>query len=148
VATLDSALNKGLVTLDQLVDLSPRTSRLLPLVDPAAQSGLETLVRLSLRSRRVRVRSQVFIAGVGWVDLIVGDRLVLELDGWEFHGTRQAFEEDRRRDLALVRLGFEVTRLTYAQVTADWPAVEAIILDKVRRQEHLWSARHRRAGMI
>lgn len=147
VAALDAALNKRLLTLDDLRAIPGRHSRLLELVDPSAQSGLETLVRLSLRGRRVRIRPQVPIRQVGFVDLLVGDRLVIELDGWEFHGTRRAFEEDRRRDLELTRQGYEGMRLTYAQVFTDWRSVEAVILEKVRRREHLWSARHRRAGM-
>ena len=147
VATLDSALNKGLVSMEQLRSLPGRHDELLRLVDPSAQSGLESLVRLSLRGRRVRVRPQVRIAGVGFVDLVIGDRLVLELDGWEFHGTRRAFEEDRRRDLELARLGYDRLRLTYDQVLHEWSTVESTILEKVRRREHLWGGMHRRAGM-
>jgi len=50
------------------------------LVDPGCGSGLETLARLHLRRRHIRVRSQVHIPPVGWVDLLIGGRLVLELD--------------------------------------------------------------------
>lgn len=42
--------------------------------------------------------------------------LVVELDGFEFHGSRRSFESDRRRDLALGALGIETMRLSYTMV--------------------------------
>ena len=104
-----------------------------------SQSGLETLVRLFLIRQRIRVRSQVRVAGVGHVDLVVGDRLVLELDGEEFH-TGLAFEEDRRRDFALVQQGYLVLRITYRMIMQDWQRVADGILALVRRDEHRWRA--------
>ena len=50
--------------------------------------------------------------------------LVVETDGGEFHRTRLAFEEDRRRDAALVVAGHRVLRFTHARVT-DEPAAVA-----------------------
>ena len=44
-------------------------------------------------------------------------RLVVELDGWRYHRSRAAFEDDRARDQALARAGFRVVRFTYRQVT-------------------------------
>ena len=46
------------------------------------------------------------------------ERLVVELDGWESHGTRSAFEEDRARDVRLTSLGFGILRFTWQQVEA------------------------------
>jgi hypothetical protein len=40
-------------------------------------------------------------------------RLVVELDGWEYHRTRDAFERDRRRDAALQAIGINVLRFTH-----------------------------------
>jgi Protein of unknown function (DUF559) len=45
--------------------------------------------------------------------------LVVELDGYEFHRTRAAFERDRARDTALRLAGKEVVRFTDRQVTGD-----------------------------
>jgi very-short-patch-repair endonuclease len=42
--------------------------------------------------------------------------LIAETDGWETHGTRAAFEDDRARDAALMAMGFRVVRFTYRQV--------------------------------
>jgi very-short-patch-repair endonuclease len=42
--------------------------------------------------------------------------LVVETDGWQAHGGRQAFEDDRARDLELKLMGYDVVRFTYRQV--------------------------------
>jgi predicted transcriptional regulator of viral defense system len=46
---------------------------------------------------------------------------IVELDGWEGHGTKSAFREDRARDRALRVAGYSVTRLTWNQLD-DEPA--------------------------
>ncbi len=54
------------------------------------------------------------------VDFLWADRsLIVEVDGWESHRTRSAFEEDRARDARLAVLGYEVVRFTWHQVTGD-----------------------------
>lgn len=45
-----------------------------------------------------------------------GTHQIIELDGWEGHGTRSAFREDRARDRALRVAGHSVTRLTWNQL--------------------------------
>lgn len=54
-------------------------------------------------------------------------RLAVEADGWETHGDRRAFEEDRRRDAALVAAGWRVLRFTWRQVVHEPEAVVAIL---------------------
>jgi very-short-patch-repair endonuclease len=78
----------------------------------------------------------VVIAGVGRVDLLIGERLVLELDGAEWHTGIDAIERDRRRDRELVARGYLVMRVTYRQLLERWDEVEAQILRLVRRDEH------------
>ena len=43
-------------------------------------------------------------------------RLVIETDSVRFHGTRRAFESDRRRDQRLILAGWRVIRITWRQV--------------------------------
>ncbi|GLK18879.1 endonuclease domain-containing protein [Herbiconiux flava] len=93
---------------------------------------------MRIRSRRKRLRSQVQIEGVGRVDLLLGDRLVLELDGYRWHSSRTGFEEDRHRDLELARRGYRVLRLSWRQVTFDWDAYEGVTMRLVRAGEHRW----------
>jgi very-short-patch-repair endonuclease len=146
VIVADSALNLGLVTVDQLAAVLGGTRRgdwVLDRVDGSSASGIETIARVALRGRRVRMRSQVAIPGIGRVDLVIGDRLILELDGFEWHSGVKAFEADRKRDLDLALRGYLVVRVPYRRVVEDWAAVEADLLTLVRREEHLWRARHR-----
>lgn len=46
-------------------------------------------------------------------------RLIVEVDGWDSHGTRSAFEADRERDTQLKLLGYDVVRFTWRQLTDD-----------------------------
>ena len=43
-------------------------------------------------------------------------RLIIELDGYAFHGTRHAFERDRARDRRLAAKGWRVVRVTWRDV--------------------------------
>jgi very-short-patch-repair endonuclease len=145
----DSAVNLGLVSMSQLgstIGATTRGARLVAAVDGSCESGVETIVRVALRARRVRRTPQVKISGVGRVDLVVGDRLVVECDGFEWHKSREAFEEDRRRDLALAARGYLVVRLTFDRVLTDWDQVQRDLVTLIRRGDHLWNARHRPLG--
>lgn len=140
MVAFESALNRAWLGPSQVErmrgQIPGRCLRQFDRADGGAQSGLETLVRMLLFSRRVRYRTQVWIDGVGRVDILIGERLVLELDGARFH-TGTAFEEDRRRDFELVRAGYLVVRITYRMVIEQWDDVAAGILELVRRGEHL-----------
>jgi very-short-patch-repair endonuclease len=155
IVSIDSALNttvqgRPLLSLSDLRSavrqLPPSYERVLDLVDPGAQSGLETLARLRLRGHGIRVRTQVTIDRVGRVDVLIGDRLVLELDGRSHH-LGDNYENDRTRDLELVRQGFTVVRVSYRQVMFDWQSIEETILLAVRRGDHLRRGIHRRLGL-
>jgi very-short-patch-repair endonuclease len=50
-------------------------------------------------------------------------RVAVELDGWAWHHTRDAFERDRERDAALTAAGWRVVRFTYHHVTRRPDAV-------------------------
>jgi very-short-patch-repair endonuclease len=54
-------------------------------------------------------------------------RLIVEVDGWEAHRSRSAFEDDRARDARLAVLGYEVVRFTWRRLTRDGPAVAKTI---------------------
>lgn len=73
--------------------------------------------RLCERHHLMQPENNAKIAGLE-VDFVWRDaRLVVELDGWRYHGTRHAFETDRARDHVLKRAGYEVLRFTHRQVT-------------------------------
>jgi very-short-patch-repair endonuclease len=51
------------------------------------------------------------------VDFLWRDQgLVVEVDGFQFHSKRHAFERDRRRDAELQGAGLRVLRVTWRQV--------------------------------
>jgi very-short-patch-repair endonuclease len=54
-------------------------------------------------------------------------RLVVEVDGFAYHSTRESFERDRRRDARLQAAGFRVVRLTYRQILAEPDSVLACL---------------------
>jgi very-short-patch-repair endonuclease len=62
-----------------------------------------------------------------------GPKIVVETDGYRFHRGRLAFEEDRKRDLRLHASGFQVVRLTYAQVTNEAQQVAATLRHLLKR---------------
>jgi very-short-patch-repair endonuclease len=45
-----------------------------------------------------------------------GKQVIVETDGFRFHGSRAAFESDRARDATLNALGYRVLRFTYRQL--------------------------------
>jgi very-short-patch-repair endonuclease len=78
--------------------------------------------------RRYRLPRPEVNAGVGRfeVDCLWRDhRIIVELDSYEFHGTRSAFEADRARDVELKLLGYEVVRFTWRQVKREPKRVAA-----------------------
>ncbi len=126
VASLDSALRLGLIDnddLDELFRVLPGRHRVLRrLIDPRAESGPETLLRLVLRSLGVSFDVQVDIGGVGRVDFVVDGWLIVECDSQEFHSTWDQQRRDRRRDQSAAALGYA----TYRPIAEDimWHADE------------------------
>lgn len=52
-----------------------------------------------------------------------GTSRIVELDGWEGHHTRSAFQDDRQRDRRLTAAGYSVTRLTWNQLRDEPEAI-------------------------
>lgn len=53
-------------------------------------------------------------------------RLVVEVDGYEFHRSRRAFESDRERDAALQLAGLRVLRVTHRRVSEPRPLIDQL----------------------
>lgn len=65
--------------------------------------------------------NQPIPTGIGtlWADLLFRKaRVIPEVDGWEYHSTRAAFERDRERHNAFVAAGWTVLLFTWTQVTS------------------------------
>ncbi len=129
VAVLDSAVRGRLISQAQLAAAFPtrsRVGRATVRVDPASESGAESVARIRLADAGIETRLQVWI-GSNRVDLFVPDRVVVEIDGREFHDDRARFERDRRRAAELTRLGLHVLHFSYSQVMYDWPRCLAAV---------------------
>ncbi|QTE28922.1 hypothetical protein [Pengzhenrongella sicca] len=124
IALVDAAVNRGLVSVGDVAAHRPRAGkvgfdRLLRAVDGRSQSMPESFARLALQESGVHVEPQVWIAGVGHVDLLVEDLVAVELDGFAYHGDRRQFREDRRRDRILALTGVPVLRFAFEDTVFD-----------------------------
>ena len=137
---LESAVNLKKVTLDDaraIVDQLPHHRRLaLSRIGSAAQSGTETKVRWFLESRHVQVQAQPLIEGVGHVDLLIGESLVIECDSVRYHTDPAQYREDHRRDIELTRLGYRTIRLTWEDVCLNWEATKERLLGILATRRH------------
>lgn len=138
VVAVESALNRGLISKEEwqtnLSGLPLRLTRALPDVGALSDSGIETMFATRMRARGIEVRQQFFVDGAGFVDALIGDALIIELDGAAFH---RDDARDRRRDAISSIRGFRVLRFLAAQVTNEWDLVEAAVVAAVARGDHL-----------
>ena len=146
VSVVDSALHRRKLTmtaLTRIIDSLPDTyAWLSDEVDARSESGYESMCRVRLSRLGFALRTQVVIPGIGRVDMVLGDRLIVEADGWEWHHSPDAFVVDRSRDLAAHRQGYLPLRLAPMHIEHEWPWVERVVTAIVERGEHMWSARH------
>ena len=131
LVALDFALHAGRCGLEEVSGAAQALAvtarhrgdceRLLLLADPACESVGETRTRLLLHDLGITTRSQVVVhdgdgAFVARVDLLAGDRVVVEFDGavkYEGAEGRAALVAEKRREDALRALGFAVVRATW-----------------------------------
>lgn len=124
VLILDSAVRQRQVTTDRLNALA-RTARgpgagnlrrAVAHVDAIAGSILESRARLLADLLTSDIQSQVYVEGVGWVDLLLNGWLVIEPDGYEYHRDRAEYRNDRRRGNLLVVGRYVVLRFSWEDV--------------------------------
>ncbi|MFH8250005.1 endonuclease domain-containing protein [Microbacterium sp. B2969] len=135
LAIWESALRQGLVdpAAMRLLPLPAEAQMLLDIANPFADSGLETIVGPRLRWLGLRIVSQAWILGHR-VDFLIGDRLVLQIDGGHHVGPQRT--SDITHDAQLMLGGYHVIRVGYHQVINDWPGVQALITGAIARGLH------------
>lgn len=135
LAVWESALNRRLIDKQELarLPLSAAARDLLEHADPFADSGLETLFRVRLRWLDIPIRTQTWIHGRP-VDVLLGDLLVVQIDGGHHVGAQRA--SDIAHDAALMLLGYHVIRVTYAQIVDQWPDVQDLITRAIAQGLH------------
>lgn len=130
LAIWESAIRKGLADPAVLARVqwhSAQAEDLAALSSSLSDSGLETHFTHLMRGHGVRVRQQVLIDGRR-VDGLIGECLIVQLDGFAHH--RSAV--DRRRDIeadARLRLrGYTVLRFDYVQILFHPDEVAEVVL--------------------
>jgi very-short-patch-repair endonuclease len=134
----ESALRKQLVSPERLRRVNWRSRRAAELASIASllsDSGLETAFLEGLRPFDLPVRQQVRLEGHP-VDLLIGERLVIQIDGFEFHSRPADRRRDIAHDAALTLSGYTVLRFDYQQILFEWDAVARTVLDAVAQGLH------------
>ena len=96
--------------------------------------GERAMLRLVRAARLPAPRTNYPVAGYTadfcWPD----ERLIVEVDGYDFHSNRAAIERDHRRDLVHREAGYEVLRFTARQLKDDPVYVAAVIARALDRR--------------
>lgn len=135
LAALDAALRENLVLASDIeaelyrVPGADRARQRLHLASPRARSPLETQARIDLARAQLPFRDGVVVPGVGEVDFLVADRVVVETDGYAYHQDELQFGRDRSRDRILSQRGMTVLRFTRSDVLGHKvvPDVRAVL---------------------
>ena len=135
LAVWESALRHTLVTRESMRRMPlPAVARsLLERCSLHSDSGLETFIPVRLRFLRLPIRQQVWLAGHP-VDFLIGDRLVLQIDGGHHVGSQR--RSDIAHDAQLTLMGYHVIRIDYVQVMTGWPDVHDVIVRAVAQGLH------------
>lgn len=128
VIVLDSVINRRIMSpsvVGSCVAGSPRgrSHEMLRLLDGSAESSLESITRIRLQRRGIRLRTQVQI-GPYRVDFLIGTSLIVEVLGKAYHANDRAFENDATREAYLMGRGYLVLRVTAEQVLVTWAEIE------------------------
>jgi very-short-patch-repair endonuclease len=144
VCAAESAVRKRLITLDGLAAMpSPISPSPWPLVDPLAQTPIETLVRLPLVDAEIGpLVSQYEVTTSSGITLAAIDlalplyRIGLEADGRDTHDEDGAFVWDRRRDVLLAEDGWIIIRFSWQDAIRPAYVLQTVsrAIERVRRQ--------------
>jgi very-short-patch-repair endonuclease len=86
--------------------------------------------RHGLPAPRVNVRVGPYLADFLWRER----RLVVETDAYRYHRGQAAFRDDKRRDLELRGLGYDVIRLSEQQLNEEAERVAEILASELQRR--------------
>ena len=75
-------------------------------------------------------RTNVHVGGYEVDILFEAERVIVELDGWHHHRSRESFERDRERDAHSLLAGYITVRITWARIHSD-PEREAARLNAI-----------------
>jgi very-short-patch-repair endonuclease len=106
--------------------------------DPTRSEFEEAFRRFCRRFGLPKAQTLATVHGYEVDALFSAQRLVVELDGWEFHRSRVAFGDDRDRDADLLDFGYETVRITWERLH-ETPEREAARLTRIlaRREREI-----------
>ncbi len=113
----------GHLHIHQLADLlerlprSPGARRVRPLIDvprgnPTRSDLEDRYLAFAGRWGLPRPETNVWVAGREVDIWYPEERVIVELDGWDFHSDRESFEDDRDEDATALALGIATIRVT------------------------------------
>lgn len=113
----ESAVARNAVSARTLQQALGRTrdwqaQRLLAGIGRPKASPLEVCARYHLLAAGLEIQEEVLVPGVGRVDFLVAGRLIVEIDGYEFHSSRKHYRQDRARWNAATAQGYQTLRIT------------------------------------
>ena len=124
--TVDDALHTDFLTRGALTAQignhphAPGASRIAALLSttdgPSRSDWERSFPAFCRRHGLPRPRLNTTVAGYEVDALFPRERLIVELDGWDFHRSRTAFESDRNRDADTLRAGFVTVRVTWKRM--------------------------------
>ena len=92
------------------------------------RSKAERILRTLLRAANLPLaRFNTRVAGYEVDAFWPEHRLIVEVDGYAYHGHRAQFERDRKKDLALTAAGYRVIRVSWRQLTNEPFALVAVL---------------------
>jgi hypothetical protein len=110
------------------VQRHPARKRLLPFVErptgPTRSEFEDAFIAFAERFGLPRPLVNTRVCGFEVDALFPAQRLIVELDGWDFHSSREAFMNDRDRDAELLVRGYQTVRITWERLR-DTPEREA-----------------------
>lgn len=138
-AIWESAIKKKPIALEAVHRTRWKTTaarRIDGLVGRLSDAGTESIFVRQCRAAGIPCRQQVHLYGED-VDAVIGDHLVVQIDGFAHHSDAKKRRADLAHDRLLRLRGYTVLRFTYADVIYDWPRVEQTLRTAMAQGLHL-----------
>lgn len=138
MAVWESAIRKKVTDAALLRRVAWRrqeASELAAVASSLSDSGLETITLHGLAAAGVSMKQQVWIDGHP-VDGLIGESLVLQIEGFTHHSSPADRRRDIEADARLVARGYVVLRFDYHQILFQWSGVLDTVLMAVAQGLH------------
>jgi very-short-patch-repair endonuclease len=133
---VNDALRSPYLTRSQLAEFLTRhpNRRLQPFVEttdgPTRSQFEDAFIAFCKNHALPRPKVNTIVAGREADAYFEAEKLIVELDGWEFHSSHESFESDRERDANALEHGIGTVRLTWDRLL-ETPGHEAARLHKI-----------------